>query len=159
MQTMSSSLCSARMVLGVEPSISHCRHLLTSFRYASGLHLLNFRPVPMTFTFSLPITKPYALKTRSAWCQACGNNSTRTCDVLASLNSTTAALHAAQSGHHGRWGGSVSPIGAGFIGMAVTLFVILLLLALAALLGLVSFGRKGRRGSNGVVGGRENKAM
>jgi len=69
------------------------------------------------------------------------------------LNSTTAALNASiASAHSHRWGGNVSPVGAGFIGMGVTLGVALALLGVAAMLGLVGFGRAaaGRREANGV---------
>lgn len=85
--------------------------------------------------------KPYALETRSAWCEACGNNSTRTCNILAELNSTTASLQSLQASTHGkRWSGDVSPVAAGFIGFAVTFVVMLALLGLLACLGLVAFG-------------------
>jgi hypothetical protein len=65
------------------------------------------------------------------------------------LNRTTAALNGADD--H-RWGGSVSPIGAGFIGMGVTLGVALALLGVAAMFGLISPGRTAteRRGTNDV---------
>jgi len=97
--------------------------------------------------------QPYALTTRSAWCSACVNNSTRQCDIILALNRTTAALNASiASAHSHHWGGNVSPISAGFIGMGVTLGMALALLGVAAMLGLVGFGRAaaGQRKANGA---------
>lgn len=111
------------------------------------------------FTLSSP-DQPYALTTRSAWCSACGNNSTRQCDVISALDRTAAALNASvASAHHHRWGGSVSPVGAGFIGMGVTLGVVLALLGVAATFGLISFGRPPteRRGTHDAASHGEVK--
>lgn len=46
----------------------------------------------------------------------------------------------------------MSPVAAGFIGMAVTMVVLLGLLGLLACLGLVAFGRKGRRNAGAGQG-------
>lgn len=97
--------------------------------------------------------QPYALKTRSPWSAAYDNDMTRQCDVIAPLNRAREAVQAYQSGPLGRWNGSVSPVGSEFIGMTVTLFVVLALLGVGALLGLVNFERRDERGAGGGGGG------
>lgn len=57
-----------------------------------------------------------------------------------------------------RWGGSVSPVGAGFLGAGLTVFVVGILMTIGVVLGIVRVGRGklfGKTSSNLSSGGSE----
>ena len=57
-----------------------------------------------------------------------------------------------------RWGGNVSPVGAGFLGAGLTVVVVGIVMTIWIVLGVVRVGRKkrvGRASSNASSGGLE----
>ena len=95
--------------------------------------------------------QPSAITSLGQWCGECGNNISRGCGTISALNTSQAILdnyldnYAGAGSTLGRQ--HVSPIGAGFIGAAVT--IVLASVALAALwaLGMLAVGRKATRQS------------
>ena len=69
------------------------------------------------------------------WCNLCGNNYSRGCQFLQAGN-----VSADTSGL--KWGGNVSPVGAGFLGAGLTVFVAGVLMAVAFVLGVLRVRRK-----------------
>ncbi|KAJ8088244.1 hypothetical protein PM082_022316 [Marasmius tenuissimus] len=79
--------------------------------------------------------QPATVEGLSDWCRICGNEKDRGCAELA------LAASQASSSHHQ----TISPVGAGFLGAGLTLFVALAMLGVLFFLGLLTFGRKGKR--------------
>ncbi|KAK7056626.1 hypothetical protein VNI00_002343 [Paramarasmius palmivorus] len=79
--------------------------------------------------------QPAAINTTAQWCSECNNSKDRGCGALA------LAASQAQGSVHQR----ISPVGAGFLGAGLTLFVALAMLAVLFFLGLLTFGKKGRK--------------
>ncbi|CAE7180550.1 unnamed protein product [Rhizoctonia solani] len=78
---------------------------------------------------------PYAVDDLNDWCTTCSNWKDRKCNLVAAANTSTVVWHM----------NAVSPVGAGFIGAAVTIAVFLAALAVLAFMGLLTFGRKSRK--------------
>lgn len=80
---------------------------------------------------------PLGIENLPEWCTLCGNNYSRGCQFLqeGNVNADTKGL---------RWGGSVSPVGAGFLGAGLTVFVVGILMITGVVFGIVTVGRKGR---------------
>jgi hypothetical protein len=90
---------------------------------------------------------PIAIENLPQWCNLCGNNFSRGCQYLqeGNVNADTKGL---------RWGGSVSPVGAGFLGAGLTVFVVVILMMVGIALGVLRVGkaRPVRRGSKASSG-------
>ncbi|KAL0578944.1 hypothetical protein V5O48_003035 [Marasmius crinis-equi] len=82
--------------------------------------------------------QPAAVNSTADWCKACGNTKDRGCGALAAAESQ-GRLSAAGSSHQ-----TISPVGAGFLGAGLTIFVALVLLGILFFLGLVAFGKKAK---------------
>ncbi|KAG9098810.1 hypothetical protein FRC06_005950 [Ceratobasidium sp. 370] len=78
---------------------------------------------------------PYQIDDLPTWCETCDNWTDRKCDLVAAANAASAS-----SLHHG----TVSAVGAGFIGAGVTIAVFFAALGVLTFMGLVVFGRKKR---------------
>ncbi|SCV72155.1 BQ2448_4849 [Microbotryum intermedium] len=76
----------------------------------------------------------------TAWCHACSNTLDSGCATVAQADKYEKLFQQASTQHH------FSPVGAGFIGFAVTGFVGCLILLVMSWLGWVSFGSERRRG-------------
>jgi len=62
---------------------------------------------------------PLGVETLPEWCTLCGNNNSRGCQFLQEEN--------VNLGSQGlKWGGSVSPVGAGFLGAGLVVVVVVL---------------------------------
>ena len=87
---------------------------------------------------------PLGVATLPEWCTMCGNTDSRGCQYLQeNVNLGTEGL---------RWGGSISPVGAGFLGAGLTLVVAGILVTAGIVLGILKVGRKksfGKTSSNG----------
>lgn len=72
------------------------------------------------------------------WCAECGNNYSRGCQFLqvGSVKSDMSVL---------RWGGDVSPVGAGFLGAGLTVVVVGILVAIGILMGILRVGKPERK--------------
>jgi len=91
---------------------------------------------------------PLGVDTLPEWCKLCGNANSRGCQFLQENVSTDSQGL--------RWGGSVSPVGAGFLGAGLTVAVIGILATVAVVLGLLRVGKRkplGRITSNTSSGG------
>ncbi|KAF9783326.1 phosphoglycerate mutase-like protein [Thelephora terrestris] len=90
---------------------------------------------------------PIAIENLPQWCNLCGNNFSRGCQYLqeGNVNADTKGL---------RWGGSVSPVGAGFLGAGLTVFVVGISVMVGIALGVLRVGkaRPVRRGSKASSG-------
>ncbi|ORY50682.1 histidine phosphatase superfamily [Leucosporidium creatinivorum] len=82
--------------------------------------------------------EPYLLPNTTTWCHACNNTVNSGCDVVALADNYQAQAEQLAAKSH------FTPIGAGFIGFAVTLVVGLLVLAAMRALGLASFGKRAK---------------
>lgn len=83
------------------------------------------------------------------WCTLCGNTYSRGCQFLHEGDVNAKGL---------RWGGNVSPVGAGFLGAGLTVIVVGIVMTIWIVLGVVRVGRKkrvGRASSNASSGGLE----
>lgn len=93
---------------------------------------------------------PLAIENLPQWCTLCGNDFSRGCQFLqqGNVNADTQGL---------RWGGKVSPVGAGFLGAGLTVFVVGVLMVAGIVLGIVRVGktRPVRRASNASSGESE----
>jgi hypothetical protein len=78
---------------------------------------------------------PVAINTTADWCTVCSNTQDRGCDAIAAAASQAAVADRVHQ--------PIGPVGAGFLGAGLTLFVALCMLAMLFLLGKLSFG-KGR---------------
>ncbi|PPQ67973.1 hypothetical protein CVT25_000453 [Psilocybe cyanescens] len=93
----------------------------------------------MNSTSDVPVStfintlQPVAFSDIPTWCKVCNNHQDRGCANLV----TTSSPGVAAIAHHDR----VSPVGAGFIGAAVTLALMLVILALLSSFGLLNFGK------------------
>ena len=77
---------------------------------------------------------PLGVGTLPAWCKTCGNTNSRGCQFLqGNVNTGTEGL---------RWGGTVSPMGAGFLGAGLTVVVIGILATVGIILGLLRVGKR-----------------
>lgn len=89
--------------------------------------------------------QPYALNNITSWCTVCANTVNTGCDVVALAATEKAQLTAANATIASLFSGSnnsVSPVGAGFIGAAVTIIVGAVLLGLGMGIGWVKVGKK-----------------
>lgn len=76
---------------------------------------------------------PIGVETIQEWCAMCGNNNSRGCQFLQeNANVGTEGL---------RWGGSVSPVGAGLLGAGLMVVVVGILATVGAILGLLCVGK------------------
>ena len=91
---------------------------------------------------------PLGVETLPEWCTLCGNNNSRGCQFLQEGN--------VNLGSQGlRWGGRVSPVGAGFLGAGLAVFVVGILAMVGVVLGLLRVGKRkqlGRTSSNASSG-------
>ena len=98
-------------------------------------------------TFIDSIT-PLGVGTLPEWCTICGNNNSRGCQFLqGNVTLGTEGL---------KWGGNVSPVGAGFLGAGLTVVVIGILGTAGIILGLLKVGKRkpfGKASSNASSGG------
>ncbi|VDC04591.1 unnamed protein product [Peniophora sp. CBMAI 1063] len=79
---------------------------------------------------------PTAVNTTAEWCTTCGNTVSRGCGALqlaTQQGREQAAVHQ-----------PISPVGAGFLGAGLTIFVFIVTLGVLAFLGLLTFGRRPR---------------
>ena len=91
---------------------------------------------------------PIGIENLPEWCTLCGNTYSRGCQFL-QANMDTKGL---------RWGGDVSPVGAGFLGAGLTIFVVGVLMTIVIVSGVVRVERKkliGRASSNASSGGSD----
>ena len=90
---------------------------------------------------------PIGVETLPEWCKLCGNTDPRGCQFLQeNVNTSAQGL---------KWGGSVSPVGAGFLGAGLTITVIGILATVGIILGLLRVGKRkplGRTSSNASSG-------
>ncbi|KAL0066208.1 hypothetical protein AAF712_006833 [Marasmius tenuissimus] len=93
--------------------------------------------------------QPASVKNTPEWCKVCGNNKDRGCGELA-LAATEGQSQASSSHHQ-----TISPVGAGFLGAGLTLFVAIAMLSVLFFLGLLTFGKKGRSRSKSSVSSEE----
>ena len=92
---------------------------------------------------------PLGIEDLPEWCALCGNTYSRGCQFLRAAEVDTKGL---------RWGGDVSPVGAGFLGAGLTVFVVGALMVIVIVSGIVRVGRKkvvGRAPSNASSGGSD----
>lgn len=82
--------------------------------------------------------EPYLLPNATSWCHACSNSVNSGCDIVALADNYKLLSEQLESKSH------FTPVGAGFIGFAVTLVVGLLVLAAMRALGLASFGKRSK---------------
>ncbi|KAF9485883.1 phosphoglycerate mutase-like protein [Pholiota conissans] len=109
---------------------------------ADEFHAFNF----LNSTTNVPVStfvnamKPFAFNDIPHWCQVCQNTQDRGCAALAAASASSAAnaTHSVFIGSHDR----VSPVGAGFIGAAVMLVVLLGSLGLLSFAGFLTFGKQ-----------------
>ncbi|KAF9267593.1 phosphoglycerate mutase-like protein [Marasmius fiardii PR-910] len=87
--------------------------------------------------------QPAAINSTADWCNVCGNTQDRGCGAL--------SLAAASTTHHQK----ISPVGAGFLGAGLTIFVALVMLSVLYFLGLIAFGKKSKGRSSGSVSSDE----
>ncbi|KDN50703.1 hypothetical protein RSAG8_01201, partial [Rhizoctonia solani AG-8 WAC10335] len=78
---------------------------------------------------------PYAIDDLNDWCTTCNNWEDRKCNLVAAANTSAVVWQK----------NLVTPVGAGFIGAAVTIAVFSAALAVLAFVGLLTFGRKSRK--------------
>ncbi|KAK4046977.1 hypothetical protein OIO90_006369 [Microbotryomycetes sp. JL221] len=83
--------------------------------------------------------EPHLLPNTTTWCHECQNTIDSGCDVVALADKYQTLTTELQSKSH------FSPVGAGFIGVAVTLVVGILVLGLMRMFGIVSFGRTNQK--------------
>ncbi|KAJ3711719.1 histidine phosphatase superfamily [Lentinula raphanica] len=79
---------------------------------------------------------PVAINSTADWCQVCSNSQDRGCGAIAAAASQAAAADRVHQ--------PISPVGAGFLGAGLTLFVALCMLGMLLFLGVLSLG-KGKR--------------
>ncbi|KAF9646303.1 phosphoglycerate mutase-like protein [Thelephora ganbajun] len=83
--------------------------------------------------FFVDYLAPLGVGTLPEWCKMCGNTNSRGCQFLQeNVNLGTDGL---------KWGGSVSPIGAGFLGAGLTAIVVGILVTVGIVLGPLRLGR------------------
>lgn len=89
---------------------------------------------------------PLGIENLPEWCTLCGNTYSRGCQFLheGSVNVNTTGL---------RWGGNVSPVGAGFLGAGLTVFVVGILMTIWIVLGIVRRKKRVRRTSSNASSG------
>jgi len=91
---------------------------------------------------------PLGVETLPEWCTLCGNNNSRGCQFLQVEN--------VNLGSQGlRWGGNVSPVGAGFLGAGLVVVVVGILAMVGVMLGVLRVGKRkplGRASSNASSG-------
>lgn len=91
---------------------------------------------------------PIGIESLPEWCTLCGNTYSRGCQFLqeVKVNADAQGL---------RWGGDVSPVGAGFLGAGLTVFVVGILMTIGVFLGIVRVGRnrRGRRAPSNASSG------
>ena len=91
---------------------------------------------------------PIGVETLPVWCKLCGNTNSRGCQFLQEENVNT--------GSQGlRWGGNVSPVGAGFLGAGLTVVVVGILVTVGIVLGILKVGKRKplRRASSNASSG------
>ncbi|KAF5381224.1 hypothetical protein D9757_007845 [Collybiopsis confluens] len=93
-------------------------------------------PVSMLTNYLSPV----AINSTADWCTVCSNTQDRGCGAIAAA-ATQAAL--ASRVHQ-----PISPVGAGFLGAGLVLFVALCLFGMMAFLGCLTFGKRARRSSH-----------
>jgi len=77
---------------------------------------------------------PISIDNLPEWCTLCGNNNSRGCQFLQEdVSLGTEGL---------RWGGSISPVGAGFLGAGLTVVVAGILATAGIILGILRVGKK-----------------
>ncbi|KAJ7593527.1 histidine phosphatase superfamily [Mycena floridula] len=89
---------------------------------------------------------PPAINTTAQWCTACGNTQDRGCGAIAAAAAAASKANTAVKVHD-----RISPVGAGFLGAGLAVFVFLAMFAVLAFLGILQIGRArtGRRKSAG----------
>jgi len=92
---------------------------------------------------------PLGVETLLEWCTLCGNNNSRGCQFLQEEN--------VNMGSQGlRWGGNMSPVGAGFLGAGLVVVVVGILAMVGVVLGVLRVGKRkplhGRASSNASSG-------
>lgn len=97
-----------------------------------------------TLSAELPRTQPNIFQDNQAWCTGCNQSTGGICRLYTAGAAANIPATSVGSSHHD----AVSPIGAGFIGFAVTLAVFLAALAVLGALGVVSFGVAAKRRPN-----------
>jgi len=98
---------------------------------------------------------PIAIETLPEWCATCGNNDSRGCQFL---QGKTLQGNVGLGGEGLRWGGSVSPVGAGFLGAGLTVVAVAILVMTGIILGILRVGKKeplGRKPSKTSSGGSD----
>ena len=78
---------------------------------------------------------PLAVSTLPEWCTICETTNTRGCQFLQASNVSVGAERL-------RWGGNVSPVGAGFLGAGLTVVVVGILATVGILWGILRVGRR-----------------
>ena len=91
----------------------------------------------------LNLSQPYIFNDTKEWCTGC-NSTGGICSLYTQISALNASATLGGSSHPD----AVSPVGAGFIGFAVTTAVFLATLAVLAALGVVSFGAASKRRRN-----------
>lgn len=94
---------------------------------------------------------PLGIENLPEWCTLCGNGYSRGCQFLQEGNVSIGTKGL-------RWGGDVSPVGAGFLGVGLTLFAVGILMVIGVVLGVVRVGRGkqfGKTSSNSASGESE----
>ncbi|KAF5355273.1 hypothetical protein D9758_006063 [Tetrapyrgos nigripes] len=88
---------------------------------------------------------PNAINSTSEWCTICGNTNSRGCDAISAANAQGRAAAAVHQ--------PISPVGAGFLGAGLTLFVVLCMLGVMFFLGFLTIGRgrSRQRGRGGIT--------
>ena len=78
---------------------------------------------------------PFGVETLPEWCTLCGNINSRGCQFLQEENMNL--------GSHGlRWGGSMSPMGAGLLGAGLAVVVVGIFATVGVVLGLLRVGKR-----------------
>lgn len=89
---------------------------------------------------------PIGIANLPEWCSLCRNDYSRGCQFLEVTENVTAdakGLSDVTVDAKGlRWGGDVSPVGAGLLGAGLTVFVASVLVLVAVVLGIARVGRK-----------------
>ncbi|KAI0671089.1 phosphoglycerate mutase-like protein [Trametes maxima] len=148
----------ASVVLEIHQPASATEPVLR-FTFKNGTDDAAFRTYPMRFAgwdgsadTDVPLStfvrafEPAAVNTTLQWCNVCGQTQARGCAAL--LSGATVRVD--------KFGGDISPVGAGFLGAGLTIAVLGAALGVLLFLGLLTFGKGKRAPSKGRFGKRDH---
>jgi len=97
---------------------------------------------------------PVSINTTADWCTVCSNTQDRGCGAIAAAATAAASQAAIADRVHQ----PIGPVGAGFLGAGLTLFVALCMLGMLFFLGVMSIGGKRRSGRSHSRSGTDDSS-